>query len=247
MDYKISDFLYKTTAYLWCNSNTATGFFFKFNKYSNPVIVTNRHVALSVSGNLVFDPQPNITAPLTPQYHVLQNVQNEIIMHPNNNIDLAIIKIDKCLENIKNDNNEVSINYINELMIPTNEEWNSYHYIEDIIMLGCPNGIYINENNFPIARKGITATHPNTPIMGENKFFIDIAAEEGSSGSPVFLCSDKSFSDIAEIRLLGILNKTQVKDKIINIDSSQKIAWKENIHIGQIIKSTELLAFNNYF
>lgn len=84
--------------------------------------------------------------------------------------------------------------------------------LEDVVMIGYPNGIWDSSNNMPIIRSGVTATHPKRLYNGKSEFLIDIAAFPGSSGSPVFLFNCGSYLDKNNntcmgnrIALLGIL------------------------------------------
>jgi hypothetical protein len=65
--------------------------------------------------------------------------------------------------------------------------------MEDIIMIGYPNGIWDAKHNLPIIRRGITATHPKLSYNGKPEFLIDAACFPGSSGSPVFLANIGSY------------------------------------------------------
>ncbi len=84
--------------------------------------------------------------------------------------------------------------------------------MEEIVMIGYPNGIWDRTHNLPIIRKGITATHARLPLNGKSEFLIDAGCFPGSSGSPVFLANigsflrpDGSMSIGTRIALLGTL------------------------------------------
>jgi hypothetical protein len=51
--------------------------------------------------------------------------------------------------------------------------------------VGYPRAIKYYHNNFPIIRKGITATHPIIRFNYSNEFLIDAPCYPGVSGSPV--------------------------------------------------------------
>lgn len=72
--------------------------------------------------------------------------------------------------------------------IPSKEEIvNTISRIEDITVVGYPDGIWDSYNNMPIVRKGITATSLQLDFNNEPKFLIDAAIYGGSSGSPVYI------------------------------------------------------------
>ena len=85
--------------------------------------------------------------------------------------------------------------------------------IEDITMIGYPNGIWDVRNNMPIVRRGITATNPKHDYNGLPLFVIDCACFPGSSGSPVLIFNQGGYMDAqgnmnlggSRVLLLGVL------------------------------------------
>lgn len=67
--------------------------------------------------------------------------------------------------------------------------------LDDIIMVGYPNGLWDSVNNLPILRAGTTATHPKYGYEGKAYFLIDCACFPGSSGSPVFIYNPSGWGD----------------------------------------------------
>lgn len=61
-------------------------------------------------------------------------------------------------------------------------------------MIGYPNGLWDSQNNLPIIRRGITATSVKKDYNGKKEFLIDAAVFPGSSGSPVFIFNEGSYS-----------------------------------------------------
>jgi hypothetical protein len=62
--------------------------------------------------------------------------------------------------------------------------------VEDVLMPGYPLAIFDEANNFPIIRKGTTATHPAIDFNDRPMAAVDIACFPGSSGSPIFLLNE---------------------------------------------------------
>jgi len=62
-------------------------------------------------------------------------------------------------------------------------------------MVGYPIGLWDEKNNYPIFRKGITATHPANDYNGKSEFMIDAACFPGSSGSPVYIIDELNYVD----------------------------------------------------
>ncbi|WP_212933817.1 hypothetical protein [Robertmurraya siralis] len=84
--------------------------------------------------------------------------------------------------------------HINVTDLPSEDDLKKLKAIEDIIMVGYPNGLWDEHNNLPIFRKGITETHPNIDYDGKVQFLIDCACFPGSSGSPVVILNEGLFS-----------------------------------------------------
>lgn len=61
--------------------------------------------------------------------------------------------------------------------------------IQEVLVIGYPNGLWDPATLTPIARRGITATPCTLPFRGGPKFLIDSSIFGGSSGSPVFAYS----------------------------------------------------------
>jgi hypothetical protein len=154
--------------------------------------------------------------------------------------------------------------------IPIEEEWKRFIPLEDIVMIGYPNGLEDSFNNLPLFRKGITASHPAIDYEGKEKFVIDNGIYPGSSGSPVFLLTDEFYQKSREIqrgpdhlRLLGIVQEVFIytaegrivsrnlrKKEIMSTPTSssserslQKVQSAIPIDLGKVIRSTKLRDF----
>ena len=64
-------------------------------------------------------------------------------------------------------------------------------------MIGYPNGLWESVKDYPLMRRGITASHPavDYDVEGVPTTVVDMACFPGSSGSPVVLYSNGSFAD----------------------------------------------------
>jgi len=130
--------------------------------------------------------------------------------------------------------------------------------IEEIVMVGYPNGIWDHVNNPPVFRRGATATHPNTDYCGKKEFMIDAACFPGSSGSPVLLYNFGNYSDRkgnviigSRIKLLGVLfaapQHTATGEIVIaNIPTAVKPVAISRIpnNLGLVIKASRLMEFD---
>lgn len=183
--------------------STGTGFFFslKNNEETHthiPVIVTNKHVVKdAIIGKLRFSLKDAEGNPLWGQYFDLQldNFEQRWIKHPEQNVDLCVLPIANIHREIEKSQRQLNYTFLGMNFIPAKEELDSeFSRIEDIAIVGYPDGIWDAVNNIPITRRGITATPLQVDFANEPKFLVDAAIYGGSSGSPVFVFNQGSFS-----------------------------------------------------
>ena len=178
------------------------------------------------------------------------------IMHPEEDIDLCIMPIATLLEKTQEMNKNLYFKALDKNIIPSLEQIEKLTAIEDILMIGYPNGLWDSYNNMPIIRRGVTATNLKLDYNNKKEFLIDIVAFPGSSGSPVFIYNRGSYpvnDGIAigdRLLLVGVLfagtqmniegNIEIVEVPTINIPISKS---KIPNNIGIIIKIEKLLNF----
>lgn len=198
--------------------STGTGFYMNFLQKEDtciPVIVTNKHVVANANvGRFHVTVAKDDGLPDTGKHQQFQfgQFEQQCIKHPDPNIDLAAFLIGPLLNQLQQSGQKLFYIPLQTDLIPKDEERESYSSMEDIVMIGYPNGIWDAKNNLPVIRKGITATHPNISWNGKSEFLTDIASFPGSSGSPVFLANIGGYMDnkgntymgASRIRLLGI-------------------------------------------
>lgn len=238
-----------------------TGFFYTFDidSFKVPVIVTNYHV-IRGRESIIINFTENING--SPEYgkiitEIIPNSKNLWIKHPN--VDLAVLPIYPIIEKIKKVKNKIPyfVSYT-ENELPTKQLLEELTGIEEILMIGYPNGLWDPINNLPIVRKGITATPIYIDYMGEKQFLIDIPDYSGSSGSPIVLYNQNYYFDKngnmiigKRFSLLGIntqvfTQKIQLNDEGERNDNLDIVSYaKIPIDLGIIIKSEELLEFKS--
>ncbi len=244
------------------NVSTGTGFYFVFNikGQSVPLIFTNKHV---VRGNeyakfvIKLQSQDNqyIKDDKT-SFHV-GDFEKNCIMHPDENVDLCCLPIASIVNQMNEQNRFLFYKSFVEQNIITPEERKELNAIEDVTMIGYPNGLWDFVNNHPIMRHGKTATHPSYNYNGKEEFLIDAACFPGSSGSPVVLFNQGSYTSKngsfivgTRIKLLGILYAgpqmvNEGKIKVVDIPTRQEaISVSYNmINLGYIINAEKILDF----
>ena len=250
--------LYATVRLVALNGSTGTGFFFhfKFNNKYVPVIITNKHV-INNNENEQIDIYLHLKSGELPDDENI-NVSFKTDWHFHQDQDLCFCFVIPLFEEVKqNKHKEIYYTPITEELIWDNFKLEGLSAIEDVVMVGYPNGLWDQKNNFPLFRKGITASHPAIDFNDKNRGAVDIACFPGSSGSPIFILNEGNYQDkhgthLGSNRLifLGILfagpTRTAEGELIIeNIPTKQKIlpVTPLMINLGYYIKATELLTF----
>jgi hypothetical protein len=242
--------------------STGTGyfyFFFESEEKHVPCIVTNKHVIKGAIKGLITLTLSKDGKPLIGNMKTfeIENFESKCISHPEENVDLAIFPLAPLMSEIQNSKQQYHIVPLAKPLIATQELLKSLSAMEDIIMIGYPNGIWDSIHNLPIIRKGITATHPKLPYNGKGEFVIDAACFPGSSGSPVFLANIGSFLNDKgalcagnRIALLGTLyagpiRKATGEIEVIEVPTDTKAISKTDvmINLGYVIQASKLNDF----
>lgn len=201
----LSEALIHSTIRIICTKadgvSCGTGFFFQYStaipESTIPVIVTNRHVVKNaLSGQLIFslcDDENNYLAGKTHTYNI-SNFEQAWIFHPDDSVDLCVLPIHQFYKEFKPSPYNLYMTYLTENDIPSAEEIKEYSHIEDVTIVGYPDGLWDSVNNLPLVRRGITASSLHYDFNGMPNFVVDAAIFGGSSGSPVFLYNDGHFS-----------------------------------------------------
>lgn len=181
--------LYQTIR-IECCGNCGTGFIFGIKVGDNryiPIILTNKHVVDNLERNTVdfwlHTKGPDNTVLQT---IVRYNWDCEWIFHPDEEIDLCCCLFMPMVEEAKRNGIEVFFSTCTEELLADEDELSEMQTVNDILMVGYPNGLYDTHSFLPLIRKGITASHPATDFGGESIGVIDIGCFEGSSGSPIY-------------------------------------------------------------
>lgn len=243
--------------------STGTGFFFSFSieeKNDVPVIITNKHVVEGANrGRLVF----TVGEENNPKYgekfrYIMEGFEQMFIPHPEKDVDLCIIPLAQIhLDARQRFNKELVWIPLDETHIPSKEQIESLSALEDITMIGYPNGLWDSTNNLPIMRKGVTAIHPKFDYNGKTDIVMDIASFPGSSGSPVCIYNQGSYTQGNGIvmgtrfMLLGVLYagpQQTVTGEIVTVTiptSNKRDISVSNvmINIGYAVKSRRILDF----
>jgi hypothetical protein len=243
--------------------STGTGFFFLYSirgENNVPVLVTNKHVVMNAKlGRLVFT---IATEENSPKYgetlsYIIQDFEKSFIFHPDENVDLCIMPMFPVIEDARARHKKILFTIsLDETIIPSIEQVRNLSALEDVIMVGYPNGLWDEANNLPIIRRGITAVHPKFDYNHKTDIVVDIASFPGSSGSPICIFNQGSYANGNGINignrflLLGILyagpQQTAIGEiQTVTIPTSVVPIARTNVmmNLGYAVKSRRLLDF----
>ena len=265
--------LMHTTVRLECELNDGrtfqgTGFFFSFKIDDNkavPLIVTNKHVISdSKIGTFVLTKCDDQGHPILGSTHrvCLDNFHNRWVKHPEDNVDLAAFAIGPLIHQAKTNGIKLYTPSIGEDLLPTAEKFADLSGLENITMIGYPNGIWDEKNNMPIVRRGITATNPKYDYNGLPIFVMDCACFPGSSGSPVLIFEQGGYMNAKgtfhiggnRIILLGVLfagpqHVAEGEIQTIEVSLAQAPISLSKIpnNLGFVVKAQKLADFKELF
>jgi hypothetical protein len=241
------------------NVATGSGFAYRFAEKEGglhvPAIVTNKHVidgAVSVS--LPISVADNTGTPTGKFEVITYGIPNNVIYHPDPDVDLCAILAAPIHQYFQQKNLQPALVHLNKVIAATGSTFSELLPLEEVTMIGYPNGIWDSENNGSIARRGIIATIPENDYLGKKQFVVDMACFPGSSGSPVYLANFGSYADRngninmgTRIKLLGILyagpqhtaSGEIVLTPVPTNNKPMSLTSMPN-NLGYVIKATEL-------
>lgn len=267
MEMGLSEQLMYSTVRMECiltsgDTSVGTGFFYKFEGDDGKYIVgiiTNKHVVKNaVTGRFLLteadvDGEPLDTSHVTV---LIDDFEKAWIPHPNEDIDLCVMPVSLIMHEIEKTNKRIFYRHLENWMIKTGDELDELSAIEDITMIGYPNGLWDSTNNKPVARKGVTATHPKFNYNGKEEVVIDAACFGGSSGSPVFILNEGAYATktgfVAAHRIifLGVLYAgpqmaVDGEIRVVDIPTSQRAFSRSMVmlNLGYIIKAHKIFDF----
>lgn len=205
-------------------TSTGTGFFYQVthptSNLAKVLILTNKHVVRGATiVQFVLSSAPSI-AELDAQHQpkdridhpIFWSLAGNLIEHPDPSIDLCAIDITIPYGQVLQNGRQLRSMCIDSSWLPNHQDRVGMRDIEQVLVIGYPIGLWDEHNNMPIARRGSTATHPMAHYAGKRNFLVDVAAFQGSSGSPVFSYEapmfrqpDGSFTPGIKVNFIGVV------------------------------------------
>lgn len=181
-------------------TSTGTGFYFNFCVQDDtciPVIVTNKHVVENANSMTIFLSVLNDDGTIAERKERLEvnGMLGRWVMHPDPDVDICVLPIAQIVDGLANAGKPLAITPLDVSLVADAEKMSALSAIEDITMVGYPNGLWDEANNLPIVRKGITATPVGSDYCGKKEFLIDSACYPGSSGFPVLLFNEGTYRE----------------------------------------------------
>lgn len=246
------------------DGSSGTGFFFNYNIDGKivPVLITNKHVvnnnpAEKMKFQLHLCDNDNSSVSIDDSFMV--TYQNEWYFHSVH--DLCFTFVNPLFDEVHRlTGKSVYSIPITEDIIYDSNKLLELSALEQVVMVGYPNGLWDQFHNFPLFRRGYTSAHPAFDFNREGIGVVDMSCVNGSSGSPIFILDEVGYLDKntnayklqERIIFLGILfegpQATSIGE-IVNIDvkMQQKTVsiGKSLINLGYYIKSYELIEFRD--
>lgn len=247
--------------------STGTGFFMKFvdNKSSFvPAIITNKHVLEGAKRGFLYLTLSNGKGrPLYNGYYKFEitNFEQPWLNHPDPAIDLCAMPINALVNDLTAKQLKPYITFLEFSNIPTQEDIDDMIGMENVVMIGYPNGLWDERHNQPVLRSGVLASHYRFDWNNKPEFLIDLACVPGSSGSPVLIVDMGQVNTrkglnigSTRVKFLGVLYAGPVLTangavEVVPVPTNHNLNVKTQIpiNLGYVIKANKLSDFEKIF
>lgn len=254
--------MFNTVRLVASDRSSGTGYFYNF-------VIDNKIVPVSITNKHVVNYNSNETMTF---YLHLRNGENESnesyqvtltlnwIFHSKK--DLCFCFVNPVFEFVKKQTGkDVFYIAIDETILPSQKMLEELSALEELVMVGYPIGLWDKNNNFPIFRKGYTASHPAIDFNESGIGLVDMACFPGSSGSPIYILNEGGYKDKvgnlnwgqSRIIFIGTLFSGPIYDAtgklvVTDIPTSNQVVESHTgimVNLGYYIKSSEILEFKN--
>lgn len=224
---------------------------------SVPVLITNRHVVEGFRNiRIILSTAPDVRQATPERCRVLEygQLENIVYFHENPRTDLAAILLRPILDRNVNDGSTIYLEEISLLDFAAENIEIHLRFVEDVLVVGYPQGQWDRTRNLPLFRHGITASPAMLDYNGESKFLIDCSIFPGSSGSPVFLYNFPAYIESKQVNfgercaLLGVVSSVlvySVEGTMEEVDIPTMATVPKSLmpyNLGVVIKAREILS-----
>ncbi|MDE0303409.1 MAG: serine protease [Albidovulum sp.] len=258
-----TDKMAKCTVRIECFDTTrvsvGSSFFCVFSQSTGsrvPVLITNRHVVEGFQNfRIVLSTESDARLAKPERRRILEYDQLDkiVVFHENRSIDLAAILLRPILDQNVNDGSTIYLEEISVNDFLTEDIASKLRFVEDVLVVGYPQGQWDRTRNLPLFRRGITASPAMLDYNGESKFLIDCSIFPGSSGSPVFLYNFPAYIENGKVSfgercsLLGVVSSMlthDVEGKVVEVDIPTTVTVTKSpmpSNLGVVIRAREIL------
>lgn len=254
--------MFNTIRLVASDGSSGTGFFYNFqiDNMVFPTIVTNKHVVNYNSKEITTFLLHLKGADGKAEDNFKVTYSANWIFHSTK--DLCFCFVNPLFEQVKKRTGKEVFYIANDAsIVATQQKLNDLSALEELVMVGYPIGLWDAQNNFPVFRKGFTASHPAHDFNEQGIGLVDMACFPGSSGSPIYILNENGYVDKngnhyfgkSRLILIGILfagPQYNAKGDIVvtTIPTQQTIQTSTPImtNLGYYIKATELREFEDY-
>jgi len=204
-------------------TSVGTGFYYQVRhaatNSAKVVIITNKHVVRGASvAQFVLSTAPDLNdldeygQPRHRLDHTIYvPLGVNLVEHPDPTVDLCAVDVTGFVDALVRSGQQLRCAILDSSWLVRREDRSLVQDIERVLVIGYPAGEWDSFNNMPITRQGLSATHPLARYQGGLNFLVDVAAFQGSSGSPVFMYETPFYrgttglSAGTKVQLLGVV------------------------------------------
>lgn len=212
----------RITAHVSGGASFGTGFIMDATSSQGsdvPVLVTNKHViagATDITLTFIARQAGQDSPDLGEKRDFTFSLSDYgFIGHPQDAVDIAAIPLHPI---IADHYDTVFYRMLPLSLLPTAEQASQFDALEEVTFVGYPNGWADPVHHTPIVRRGISASPITLRFGGRPVFLVDGSVFGGSSGSPVYLFNQGSYSSGgngitigSRFILIGIMAETLIR------------------------------------